>query len=191
MQTLSFPEASTPSHLRQQVLDLQDEAWPPDELSRESRNGHDPSLSPLSMLLVDGDTVLAALDILFKEVEHEGDVYRAAGLSTVVSQTATRGAGYGRRLVQAAHDAMPSMQVDIGLFTCDRPLKGFYEKSGWRELDGTVLIGGTPADPFPSDRPGFDKVAMGDFFSSRARSNALLFHGSRIALYPGSIDKLW
>jgi predicted N-acetyltransferase YhbS len=191
METLTFPEAATPSHLRQQVLALQDEAWPPDESQRESRNGHDPSLSPLSMLLVDGDTVLAALDILFKEVEHDGDVYRAAGLSTVVSRTATRGAGHGRRLVQAAHDAMTSMQLDVGLFTCDRPLKGFYERSGWQELDGTVLIGGTPDDPFPSDRPGFDKVTMGDFFSPRARSKAPLFHGSRIALYPGPIDKLW
>jgi aminoglycoside 2'-N-acetyltransferase I len=191
MKILSFPEPSTPSQLRQQVVDLQDEAWPPDITSRASRGGHDPELSPLSMLLVDADTVLAALDILFKEIEHDGDLYRAAGLSTVVSRTAARRAGHGRRLVQAAHDAMPSMQVDVGVFTCDRPLKGFYEKSGWHELEGTVLIGGTPDNPFPSDQPGFDKVTLGDFFSSPAQNKAPLFHGTRIALYPGQIDKLW
>lgn len=191
VRTLTFPEASTPSQLRQQVLDLQDEAWPPEVGLLASSNGHDPALSPLSMLLVDGDTVLAALDILFKELEHDGEIYRAAGLSRVVSGAATRRAGHGRRLVQAAHDAMASMPLDLGLFTCDRPLKVFYEGSGWHELDGTVLIGGTPAAPFPSDRPGFDKVTMGDFFSAPAQSKAMAFHGTRIALYPGEIDKLW
>ena len=32
---------------------------------------------------------------------------------------------------------------------------------------------------------------MGDFFSPRARSKPPLFHRTRIALYPGPIDKLW
>lgn len=180
-----------PSELRQQVLDLQDEAWPPDRMQRSSRSGHDPALSPLSMLFVAGETVLAALDILFKELEHCGEVYQVAGLSTVVTRSTVRGQGSGRQLVQAAHDAMADMPLDLGLFTCDRPLKGFYEASGWHQLDNAVLIGGTPADPFPSDRPGFDKVTMGDFFSPRAQINASLFRGARIALYPGSIDKLW
>ncbi|MCZ0971746.1 hypothetical protein O1L55_10350 [Streptomyces albulus] len=57
----------------------------------------------------------------------------------------------------------------MGLFTCDRPLRAFYESAGWHHLPGTVLVGGTPQAPFPSDRPGFDKVTMADFFSPRAR----------------------
>lgn len=191
MQILSFPETSTPGHLRQQVLDLQDEAWPPDPTPRRSRRGHDPALSPLSMLLVEGDTVLASLDILFKEIEHGRAVYRAAGLSTVVARSASRGKGHGGRLVHAAHDAMATMALDLGLFTCDRPLKGFYEKAGWHALEGTVLVGCTPANPFPSDQPGFDKVTMADFFSVRAQNAASLFRHTRIALHPGEIDKLW
>lgn len=99
--------------------------------------------------------------------------------------------GHGGRLVQAAHDAMATMALDLGLFTCDRPLKGFYEKAGWHPLDGTVLVGGTPANPFPSDQPGFDKVTMADFFSARAQNAASLFRDTRIALHPGEIDKLW
>lgn len=191
IQILSFPAMATPAALRQQALDLQDEAWPPDATPREARTGHDPALAPLSILLVDGETVLAVLDILFKQIEHCGDFYRAAGLSSVVSRKASRGEGHGRRLVRAAHDAIAIMALDVGLFTCDRPLKGFYEQAGWHELEDAVVIGGTPANPFPSDQPGFDKVTMADFFSSRAQSKASQFRDSRIALYPGEIDKLW
>jgi aminoglycoside 2'-N-acetyltransferase I len=126
METLSFPEASIPSLLRRQILDLQDEAWPPDEAQHESRKGHD---------LVDGDTVLAA-DWCSQRTKQ----CRACSWTLVCSPATA-------------------------------PLKGFYEKSGRHELDGTVLVGGTPANPFPSDQPGIDKVTMGDFFSSRARRN--------------------
>lgn len=191
MQILTLPEAETPTHLRQQVLELQDEAWPSTDAPQISGTTHDPHLAPLSMLLVDNDVVLAALDILRKDIEHAGTIYRAGGLSTVVSRRATRRSGHGGRLVRAAHAAMADLGLDVGLFTCDLALKPFYEACGWRELVGTVLIGGTPAEPFPSDQPGFDKVTMGDFFSSMVQAHADRFLGSRIAVFPGTIDRLW
>jgi aminoglycoside 2'-N-acetyltransferase I len=52
-----------------------------------------------------------------------------------------------------------------------------------------VLVGGTPAAPFPSDQ--WDKVTLASFFSPRAREAAERFAGARIGLYPGAIDKLW
>ncbi|MGW9031557.1 hypothetical protein ACWGQ5_47600 [Streptomyces sp. NPDC055722] len=54
-----------------------------------------------------------------------------------------------------------------------------------------MLIGGTPEVPFPSDRPGFDKVTMAAFFSAGSRQSEASFHDSRIELYPGEIDILW
>jgi hypothetical protein len=54
-----------------------------------------------------------------------------------------------------------------------------------------VLIGGTAQAPFPSDRPGFDKVTMADFFSPAGRQARPAFPHSRIELHPGEIDKLW
>ncbi|MFJ6791356.1 GNAT family N-acetyltransferase [Streptomyces angustmyceticus] len=188
---MTFPEADVPPALRTQVAELQDEAWPPESPSVPGTFAHDPALRPVSMLLVDGPTVLAALDVLTKELDHDGARYRAAGLSTVVTRGSARGQGHGRRLVTAAHAAMAGMDLDLGLFTCDRPLRAFYESAGWHHLPGAVLVGGTPADPFPSDRPGFDKVTMADFFSPRARRHRSAFRHSRIALYPGEIDKLW
>ncbi|MFG2827436.1 GNAT family N-acetyltransferase [Streptomyces sp. NPDC048434] len=188
---MTFPEADVPPALRTQVAELRDEAWPPDSPSAPGTFAHDPALRPVSMLLVDGATVLAALDILTKQIVHDGERYQAAGLSTVVTRGAARGQGHGRRLVTAAREAMAAMNLDVGLFTCDRPLQPFYEGAGWHQLPGAVLVGGTPLAPFPSDRPGFDKVTMAGFFSPRGRRHRSAFPHSRIEVYPGEIDKLW
>ena len=78
---------------------------------------------------------------------------------------------------------------DLGIFTCDTPLRRFYGSAGWTHLPGTVLIGGTPEEPLPSDR--FDKVTIGSFFSPAAIAAKPSFLNARIELYPGSIDTLW
>ncbi|MFI6322669.1 GNAT family N-acetyltransferase [Nonomuraea sp. NPDC050556] len=180
---LAFPERDTPAPLRAQVLDLIAEAWPPYGFT-----GHDPALHPLSMLLVADDVVLATLDILTKPLTHAGRTYRAGGLSMVATRRSARGQGHGHHLVSAAREAMAAT-VDLGLFTCDRPLQPFYEAAGWSHLPGTVLVGGTPEAPFPSDHPGFDKVTMCDFFTPGIDRKA--FENTRINLHPGTVDKLW
>ncbi|MER7761940.1 GNAT family N-acetyltransferase [Streptomyces sp. NPDC097619] len=193
MRVLTCPEADTPGALREQVLALQDEAWPPGDGRPSTGPSHDPALRPLSLLLLDGrDTVLAALDLLHKEIDHAGHRYRAAGLSTVVTRAAVRGRGHGLRLVRAARTALEAdPDVDLALFTCDRPLVPFYEAAGWQPLPGAVLVGGTPEDPFPSDAPGFTKTVLADFFSPRARARRDDFPGTRILLHPGPVDRLW
>lgn len=193
MQILSFPEEATPFDLRVQVRQLQEQAWPspPGEVAPPQAPAHDPALRPLSMVLVDDGAVLATLDILSKEIVHAGRRYAAGGLSTVVTRQEDRGRGYGRHLVAAARETMIARKLDLGLFTCDSPLKAFYESAGWRVLPAAVLIGGTPQDPFPSDQPGFDKVTMVSFFSPEGRQAEASFRDRRIELYPGQIDKLW
>ncbi|WUJ75622.1 GNAT family N-acetyltransferase [Kribbella soli] len=188
----SHPEAAVPADLCRQVYTLQNEAWPPTADSVDSpadAQVHDPSLRPLSVLLIDDGTVVAALDTLHKDLDHAGNTFRAGGLSTVVTRKDLRGHGYGLRLVTAARAAMTN--VDLALFTCDRPLQPFYERAGFHLLPDTTLIGGTPDDPFPSDQPGFDKVTMAAFFTPAAQQAAATFDNARIALYPGRIDKLW
>lgn len=193
VQILSFPEEATPSELRIQVREIQAQVWPSARVSVTPVDAptHDPLLRPLSMLLVEEGSVLAALDILSKELVHAGRRYAAGGLSTVVTSRQARGRGYGRRLVAAARETMATQGLDLGVFTCDRPLRAFYESAGWHLLPGAVLIGGTPQAPFPSDQPGFDKVTMAAFFSAEGRQAQTSFHDSRIELYPGETDKLW
>ncbi len=141
------------------------------------------------MLLVEDGRVLAALDILSKPIEHAGETYAASGLSTVVTDEALRGRGYGRILVTAAREAIEASGADLGIFTCDRELGPFYESAGWEIVPGAVLVGGTPDDPFPSDQ--WDKVTLARFFSERAqrqrervraRADRALLRGDRPAL---------
>jgi aminoglycoside 2'-N-acetyltransferase I len=188
MQIVSHPEAEVPAELRQQVIALQQQAWP-SAGQPDARAWHDPALRPLSVLLVNDGRVLAALDILSKEFVHEGESFLASGLSAVVTDEGERGMGYGHRIVEAARRMIEASGADLGIFTCDRYLQSFYERAGWQSLSGTVLIGGTPERPFPSDQ--FDKVTMASFFSTKARAAAHGFVGARIELYPGEIDKLW
>ena len=136
------------------------------------------------MALVADGRVLAALDILSKEIEHAGERYAASGLSTVVTDEAVRRRGHGRRLVSAAREAIAASGADLGIFTCDRPLGPFYESAGWTVVPGAVLVGGTPDAPFPSDQ--WDKVTLAAFFSAKARRGAPSFADSRIGLYPGA-----
>ncbi len=168
---------------------LDQQAWPGDSDAPARTPRHDPALRPVSMTLVADGRVLAALDILSKEIEHAGERYAASGLSTVVTDEAVRRRGHGRRLVVAAREAIAESGADLGIFTCDRPLGPFYESAGWTVIPGAVLVGGTPEEPFPSDQ--WDKVTLASFFSAKAQRGAGSFAGARIALFPGSIDKLW
>lgn len=177
-----------PRGLRLEMLRLQRQVWPSDELL-EVRTVHDPRLKPLSMLLIDDGRVCSALDVLSKTITFAGQEWRASGLSTVVTDRALRGRGYGRRLVRAAREQIAGSGADVGLFTCDTPLRGFYVEGGWDLLPGTVLVGGTEAEPFPSDQ--FDKVTFGGFFTPAALEARHAFVGSRVPLYSGTIDKLW
>jgi aminoglycoside 2'-N-acetyltransferase I len=178
-----------PVALLEGIRALDQQAWPadPGEVPRTPR--HDPVLRPVSMALVADGRVVAALDILSKEIEHAGERYAASGLSTVVTDQAVRGRGHGRRLVSAARDAIQASGADLGIFTCDRPLGPFYESAGWTIVPGAVLVGGTPEAPFPSDQ--WDKVTLAAFFTARGRLGAASFADSRIGLFPGPIDKLW
>lgn len=190
MRILSAPEADVPAELRAQIRRLRRQAWP-DDKPDEPGPSHDAALRPASMLLVCDGRVISALDILSKDIVHAGHCYSASGLSTVVTDAELQGRGYGRRLVEAAYAAIEASGVDLGVFTCDVPLRALYERDGWRVLAGTVLVGGTPNVPFPSDQDGFDKVVIGRLFSERAQLGQAGFVGSRILLYSGEIDKLW
>lgn len=185
MVVASYSEVHIPPGVRVQVQALQQQAWP------GPTGGHDLALHPVTMVLRIGETVVAALDVLSKDIEHRGARYRVSGLSAVVTDRRRRRNGYGARLVSVARELIAESGADLSMFTCERPLAGFYTGAGFRVLSSAVLVGSTPDDPLPSDTAGFDKVTMGAFFSDLARRNARDFEHVRIELFPGSIDRLW
>ena len=183
---LSCPQSQLPAAMRAEQLRLHRQAWPDTDDAE-----HDPMLEPVTMLLLDGEKALATLDILSKSIEHRGERYAVSGLSAVVTDAAARGHGYGSRLVAAARTAMAGNGRDLGIFTCDLPLAGFYQRAGWQLLPGTVLIGGTREHPFPSDQFAAPKVTLAALFTEHARSHTADFDHARIELFPGEIDRLW
>ncbi|WP_327262233.1 GNAT family N-acetyltransferase [Streptomyces sp. NBC_01232] len=187
MRVLRFAEAEVPAELARQVAAIEAAAWP------GSAPGHDPALHPRTMLLVDGaGTVAASLSLLYKPVPLAGRTYRAAGLSSVATGPELRGRGHGGRLVAAAHAELAAdPAVDLALFSCDRPLAPFYGAAGFAVLPGTVLVGGTPEDPLPTDAPGFDKVVPAAFFTDDPEGDRAAFTGVRVPLHPGNTDRLW
>lgn len=190
---MSCPEADTPGFLRAQVRAAQEQAWPSQEAAQAAslEPVHDPALRPVSLILVDKDEVLSALDLLFKTIEHAGATWDAVGLSTVVTPVAHRGHGHGHQLVSYARRTLADRGVDVALFTCDRPLQRFYTDAGWETLPGTVLVGGTDTDPLPSDSNGMDKATLGAFLTPRAARARSAFIGARLLLHSGAIDRLW
>ncbi|MET9698765.1 GNAT family N-acetyltransferase [Streptomyces sp. NPDC006529] len=188
MTIATYAEADLPPALAAQAAALEARAWP------GAAPGHDPALAPRTMLLLDAPgAVAAALTLLHKEIRHAGRTYRAAGLSAVVTREDVRGRGHGGRLVAAARSALALRPgPDLALFSCDRGLAAFYEAAGFRRLPGAVLVGGTPQDPLATDAPGFDKVVLADFFGPTHEADpAAAFAGTRIGLYPGTVDRLW
>jgi GNAT superfamily N-acetyltransferase len=182
----SWPQAEVPAAVRRQIALLERAAWP-DAVS--AKLSHDEALRPVCLALLDGEAVVAALAVLSEDLVHAGERYEASGLSAVVTDPGRRRRGYGSRLVGAALALMTESGTDVGLLTCDRELETFYARAGWTALRGAVLVGGVPADPLPSD--GLGKTVMAAFLSERARRNAAAFRRARIALYPGTIDRLW
>lgn len=191
VQVHSYRDADMPRAIREQVRALHEQAWPSVEAVDPDAPLHDPALAPVVFVLVLGERVVASLGVLTKTIEHEGELFSASGLSAVVTDRDQRGRGHGRALVKAVHEHLAGSGVDLGIFTCDRPLAPFYETAGWRVLPATVLVGGTPDEPFPSDSPGMDKVTLADFFTDHAMAHEASFIGARIGLYPGTIDRLW
>jgi GNAT superfamily N-acetyltransferase len=188
VEILTRPEAEVPPPLARQVRALQEQAWPPADPAGAA-TGHDPLLQPVVLLAVEDGRVQAALAVLSKRLAHRGERYEAAGLSAVVTDPAVRRRGFAAALIIAARRWMEENGKDLALFTCDASLAPFYESGGYEVLPGTVLVGGTPEDPFPSDR--FDKATLWAPLTAHARDHAADFRNARIELHPGVIDRLW
>jgi GNAT superfamily N-acetyltransferase len=182
VELITYAERDLPSGLRRQVLEVMRAEWPTAFASEKADHErlHDPSQRPMCLLLIEGDRLISYAGVPRKRLEHAGETYNAYGLSGVLTHPAFRGRGHGRALIDAATAFMAADGADIGLFTCDPPLRHFYEGCGWTVLNNTPLIGGTRAKPFPSDTLG--KRTFARLFTARATAHRAAFEGAPIYL---------
>ncbi len=164
-----FTEDAAPSALHHELMVLM-RAEAPEAFTGERAGRtrlHDPHLNPLCFFVLHDGRLVSYAAVLQKAIIHAGETYQACGLSWVHTSRPWRGQGFGHRVVNAATTYLLTSGTDLIVFTCDPSLRQFYEQSGYLCMEGTSLIGGTRAHPFPSDTLG--KVTMMRFVSGKAQ----------------------
>lgn len=171
-----------PADLRCQVLSFQRIQWPEGFVGVNRLRDwiHHPEHHPTHFALVENGVLISYAGVLWKYLEHAGEVHKTYGLSGVL--TAFGRQGYGSRVVAAATAHIRGSDADVGLFTCAPHLKAFYSASGWIPMEGAVLLGGPWSAPYPTE----ELVMMG-FFSEKGKGGRSAFASMPIYFN----DDLW
>ncbi len=84
-------------------------------------------------------------------IEHLGVTYTVFGVGAVFTYPAFRGAGYGRRIVDAVTEYIRASDADVGMLFTGLNLHPFYGRSGWSTLNREGVYFGDPQQPEFSD----------------------------------------
>ncbi|SEQ86611.1 GNAT family N-acetyltransferase [Microlunatus flavus] len=143
---LTYRDDALPDALRWQAGAFVRATWP-EVGGGAARDPYPRGLDPLHVVLVEGDLLLAYAGVVAMRVAHGGQAWRVDGLGRVFTFPGARGAGRGRRVVDAASAAIVHGGADLGALLCEPGLRPFYAGSGWGAVEPGVLIDagdGTP-----------------------------------------------
>lgn len=172
VELVTYTGEELPADLKCQVLSFQRSQWPEGfvGVNRLRKWIHLPEQHPTHFVLVEDGVLIGYAGVLWKYLQHAGEVYKTYGISGVLTYPAFRRQGYGSRVVAAATAHIRGSDADIGLFTCAPHLKDFYSASGWIPREGAVLLGGPRAAPYPSE-----ELTMMGFFSEKGKRGRSVF----------------
>lgn len=113
---------------------------------------HNLSYTPVSFYIEDR-SYGAVLQFTLQSGNH---IYKAAGLSSVVTNPTSQKEGFGLKVIQEATQwIINKSNADIAIFTCHPSLVPFYQKSGqWLVADNLVLKGNKSKDALSSTKLG-------------------------------------
>jgi GNAT superfamily N-acetyltransferase len=182
---LTYPTDQLPPIWHWQVLSFLRITWP-EGFSGPLRQRTwitRPDDHPLSFLLVENNLLLGHVNVVWKQLAHAGDEFKAYGLTGVFTYPSARGQGYGLELVRHATSYIDSQDADVALFNCDPAVVPFYQRAGWAPLpDTTTWVGSEDA------RERCDEMLMMRFISAKGQRCRPQFE--RGDLYFGS-DSTW
>ena len=180
IEELVYPSDEMPPHLKCQVLSFLRIMWPNgfvDENRLRDWISHEEDHS-ISIMLVEKSVLISHTEVVWKYLDHAGETYKAYGLSGVFTYPASRGKGYGKRIVDKGTSYIEASDADIGIFHCDMSLKQFYASSGWIPIETAVTLEG------PKDNPVIDdEMMMMRFFTEHGKNGRPAFEN--IPLYFG------
>lgn len=172
IQQLIYPQDQLPEPLKCQILAFLRINYPEGFIgANRLRNWiSSPDMHPVSIMLVEAGILISHTEILWQEIEHIGQRYKAYGLSGVFTYPAFRGQGYGQQIVELGTAYIDASDGDIGIFHCTPHLKTFYSRSGWLAMEYATTLIGDRSDPTLSD-----ELMMMRFLSEKGRQGRTTF----------------
>lgn len=152
----TYADEELPPELKCQVVSFQRIQWPKGfvGVNRLRVWIHHPEQHPTHFVLVEDGVLISYAGVLWKELEHAGEVYKTYGLSGVLTYPAFGRQGYGSRVVAAATNHIRGTDADVGLSTPHGLLFGQWvgshggRSATQRSQDRTVPERGTRDDGF-------------------------------------------
>ena len=87
---------------------------------------------PTHVVAVEGDVILSYAGVVWREIEHAGEVFKTYGLSSVYTFPHYRRAGLGGSIVRrATAEIEQAGDGDIALLFTYQALEPFYRRCGW------------------------------------------------------------
>ncbi|MBI4130197.1 GNAT family N-acetyltransferase [Candidatus Roizmanbacteria bacterium] len=137
MSSYSLP--AIPAHLKWQILSFQRLVWP------EGFRGRD-EFHPVTFVLTDNDVLLSHLQVVWKNLEHRGILYKTYGFSGVFTYPSHRRKGFASELIKAGSKRIEKQgDADIIFFTTT--IEGLYEKAGFEKLEKAKVLTGDQQKP--------------------------------------------
>lgn len=190
MKLTQYPQIDCSKDLRNQIVLLQNIEWP-SEIESKIENiiwPENPEIHKTSFVFKDNNKVICHVAVVGKDLVHNGEVYKAFGLSEVVTHPEYRNQEVALQLIKKAFIFIKEHNADISIFTCKPSLIDFYSKGGWSYREDICLVGGTRGKPFRSDSLGL--ATMTYFFSEKAKYNEKKLKNTDIYLEIGE-KQLW
>ena len=137
---LTYTSAELPEHLKWQAVSFLRVQYPDGFLNENrlrnwvtSEQDH-----PIHIVIVERDILISHTNVVWKYLDHDGETYKAYGLTGVFTYPSFRGQGYGSKVVAAGTEYILRSDADIAMLYCDASLMTFYARHGWMHMDNSV-----------------------------------------------------
>ncbi len=171
---VQYSDEALPAALKWQVLSFLRIVFPEGFVGENRyRDGiTQPKYRPYHLLYVANDLVVSHVEIVQRQIEHQGTMYTAYAPTGVLTFPTFRREGWAGKLVRKATERIAATDADLGLICCAPENVDFYRKaSGWELVpDARILAGETRGD---AEYTGQSLVAA--FLTEKARRNRETF----------------
>ena len=138
VEMLKYPQGDLPDLYACQVLTFLRVQWPEGFVGENCLRNWITKAEhhPISFLFVEAGLVISHAQVVWKHLEHHGEIYKTYGITGVFTFPSFRSQGYGLQVIQAATEYICQSDADIGMFHCDPGLANFYQQCGWIPMAG-------------------------------------------------------